>query len=324
MPQPTRGDVHVDRPLTNVSIAFMQQAGAFVAPTVFPSVPVSKQSDTYYIYDRGDFFRSEAQKRAPGTESAGSGWTLSTDTYTADVWAVHKDVDDQIRANADDPLDMDRDAAEYVTRQLLIRRDKEWAANYFATGVWDVDLDGVTGSPSTNQFLRWDESGSTPISDMRGEIITVMESTGFKPNVAVLGAHVWSVLQDHEEFLDRIKHTERGIVTEDLLAATLGLDRVIVAEGVENTAEEGATDSFSFLLGKHALLAYAAPSPSLMHPSAGYTFSWTGLLGAGAQGNRIKNFRMEALESDRIEGEMAFDMKVVASSLGAFFEDAVS
>ena len=53
-------------------------------------------------------------------------------------------------------------------------------------------------------------------------------------------------------------------------------------------------------------------------------FSWNGLMGAGPEGNRIKRYRMEPLAADRIEGEMAFDAKLVASECGAFFEDAVS
>ena len=42
---PSRGDVHVNRPLTNISIAFLQTQEAFVADRVFPNIPVTKQSD---------------------------------------------------------------------------------------------------------------------------------------------------------------------------------------------------------------------------------------------------------------------------------------
>ena len=40
MPQPTSSDVHVDAILTNISVAYIQQQGAFIANRVFPSVPV--------------------------------------------------------------------------------------------------------------------------------------------------------------------------------------------------------------------------------------------------------------------------------------------
>ena len=54
---PTPGDVHVNTPLTQISIAYLQQQDQFVAAQVCPVIPVAKQSDRYYVYNRGDFFR---------------------------------------------------------------------------------------------------------------------------------------------------------------------------------------------------------------------------------------------------------------------------
>jgi len=61
-----------------------------------------------------------------------------------------------------------------------------------------------------------------------------------------------------------------------------------------------------------------------MLPSAGYTFSWTGYLGASQEGLRTLRFRMPQLRSDRVEGEMAYDQKVVAAELGVFFSAAIA
>src|SRR5947208_424509 len=118
MPNPTLSDVHVNTPLTNISIAYQNNIGGFIADRVFPAIAVPKQSGLYYRYARDDWYRSEALLRAPGTESAGGGYRLDTDTYFAHVYAVHKDVDEQIAANADDAIDMDRDATQWVTNQL--------------------------------------------------------------------------------------------------------------------------------------------------------------------------------------------------------------
>ena len=51
MPQPTLQDVHVNRPLTNVSVAYLQEAAGveFVADKAFPAVPVENKSDLYYL-----------------------------------------------------------------------------------------------------------------------------------------------------------------------------------------------------------------------------------------------------------------------------------
>ena len=89
MPQPTTTDVHVDAPLTNLSVGFKNEMSSFIADQVFPNVPVAKQTDKYFTYTQDDFFRTDARLRAPGTESAGSGYNLSTATYSCDVLALH-------------------------------------------------------------------------------------------------------------------------------------------------------------------------------------------------------------------------------------------
>lgn len=323
MPQPSPGDVHVDAILTNMSVAYQQSADAFIADRVFPPVPVAKQSDKYFKYDKGYWFRSEAEKRAPATESAGSGWAMSTDSYFCDPFAVHKDNDDQTVSNYDRPLDADRDATEWVTQQMLLKRDIEWANAFFTTGVWGTDITGVASSPSGSQILQWDQSGSTPIDDVKQKCLTIEKATGFRPNTLVLGPEVEVVLTEHSTIIDRIKHTQRGIATTDILAALFNVDRVLVPRAIQNTAAEGQTDSMSYLYGKSALLVYTAARPSLRTPSGGYTFTWTGLYGAGAFGGRISRFRMENIKSDRIEGEAAWDMKVTAADTGLYFTSVV-
>src|SRR5512144_1987146 len=99
MPQPTQGAVHVDSVLTNISVAYMNATSNFIASQVFPVVTVPKQTDVYFTYTKADWFRDEARLRADSTESAGSGYGLSTASYSCDVFALHKDIGDQVRAN---------------------------------------------------------------------------------------------------------------------------------------------------------------------------------------------------------------------------------
>lgn len=319
MPQPT--DVHVNRPLTNISIAYLQDQSDFIATKVFPNVPVKKQSDTYFEYPKGQWFRSDAKPRGLGQESAGSGFNIeNTGSYNAIPQALHKDIDDQLRANQDQPIDLDRDGTEFVTRGMALRREKDFTETYLTTSLWTGSSTGTDITPST----LWDASSSTPITDLRTEIGSVKSKTGFRPNTLVLAEDVWLKLQDNADFLDRIAITQRKIVTADLLAAVLNIDKVLVAGAVQNSAAEGVTPDMGWLLTKDAFLCYAAPRPSILHPSAGYVFSWTGYLGASKDGHRILRFRMDHIHSDRIEGEMAYDMKLVASDLGVFFNNCIS
>jgi len=328
--KPTVSDVHVSQALTNISVAFLQNASHFVADQVFPNIPVTKQADRYYLYDRGYFNRDEMQLRAEATESAGGHYSVdNTPTYYAPIYAFHHDIPDPRRANADSVLMPDREATELVTHKALIKREKLWAASHFVGGVWTGgDLDGVASGPGAGEFLQWNDASSTPIEDVRAGKAAVLESTGFEPNTFVMGYPVWLSMVDHPDIVDRIKYGQTAPgparVTVEAVAALLELDKILVMKSIENTANEGAANAHSFIGGKKALLCYAAPSPGIMTPTAGYTFSWTGYLGASPMGHRVSKFRMDHLKADRVEVEMAMDQKLVSSDLGYFFDDAVA
>ena len=332
MTQPTARAVHVDQPLTNISIAYLQSAANFVAGQVFPNLPVQKQSDLYYVFDRGFFNRDEAKKRAPGTEAAKVGFELETASYFADVWAVKHGIPDQIAANADAVLNLETAAAELVTHKMLIRREKDWAANYFTTGVWGTNYTGVASSPGTGDLVQWsDETSGDPIGDIRTAKTDIMESTGLMPNTMVMSQRVLDALVDHPDIVDRIKYSggvgnqNPAVTSEQALSQLFGIPRILVMRGVENTAAEGDTNVHSFIGGKNALLTHSAPTPGVMTPSAGYTFSWQGYLGQSNEfGMATKRRYRDELETTEIEGAMAFDHKLVAADLGVYFSGIVA
>jgi hypothetical protein len=316
--QPTPSDVHVNAPLTNISVAYLQDQSDFIADRAFPSVPVQKQSDRYFSYDKGNWFRSKAKMRAPGTESAGSGYTIdNTPNYFCDVWALHKDVDDDVRANADSPIDVDREATEFITRDLILTREVQWAASFFTTGKWTGSTTGTDITVST----AWSSPGSTPITDIRTQLLSIKAKNGMRGNKIAISDEVWNVLQDHPDFLERIKYTQVAIVTSGLLAAVLAIDEVLVGGAVVNSVDEGQTDALNFLFGKHVLCLHTPDKPGLYTPAAGYIFSWTGRVGGFM---RILNFRMEWLKSSRVEGEYAIDQKQVAPTLGALLASVIA
>lgn len=318
MPQPTASDVHVDAILTGISVAYEQDNDAYIAGRVFPEIPVDKKSDKYFVYTKADWFRDEVQKRAPGTESAGGGFTLSTDSYSCDVWAFHKDVDDQTRANADAPINVDADATRFVTQRMLLRREIQWVTDYFTTTKWATD---VTGGVN---FTKWsDYAASDPITDIETAKETMLSSTGMMPNTLVLGYEVFRQLKNHPDIVDRFKYTSSANITQEILARVFEVDRIFVARAIRNTAVEGASASYSFLYGKNALLMHVAPSPGLMTPSAGYSFAWRGVSDGLGQTIGISRINMPALRSERIEVQKAWDNKIVATDLGYFFQTAV-
>ena len=100
----------------------------------------------------------------------------------------------------------------------------------------------------------------------------------------------------------------------------------MVSKAVYNSAAQGSTANMQFVAGKAALLAYRAPNPGLMVPTAGYLFGWTGLIGLNNLGVAIYQIPMpwRGIKTVRTEAEMAFDMQVVGNDLGYFFASIVA
>ena len=338
---PTPGDVHVNQPLTNLSVAFMAdpEMDGYVAMKVFPNVPVGNKSNAFFVYDRASHTRNVAAPRAPGTESAGTGYKVGTDQYNAEVYALHSDIDDQVRANSDRPqLNPDRDATWTVSEQMKINCEINWATEHFKTAVWDAEVAGAsTGTAkasfsvthaSNNKLLYWDDEAATPVADMRNLRRNTLLTGSRLPNTLVLGYELFDSLCEHSDILGRINQGQSpgkpAQATEMDLASLFRVDRVLVMESIYNKALQGATGDYDFIgNGKNGLLCYVTPRPGLMMPSAGYTFGWSGYLGMSEMGTRIKQYRIETINSDRVEIEMAYDQKLVAAGMGCFLNGMI-
>jgi hypothetical protein len=316
MPQPTLSSARIDTALTNFSLAYMQNPGTFVADKVFPTIPVQAKTGKYWKFTQDEWFRDEAQKRPPATESAGGGFSVSTDSYSADVYAWHQDLADQEIANADMQLDLERAAVNYCAQKILLKREVEWASTFFTTGVWTTD--------STPSNLWSNYATSSPVTDIETGALSIQSIRGVRPNTFVVGAQVHSQLINHPDLIDRIKYTTSDVVTNQVIARYFGVDRYFVMGALKNTAQENATASYSFIAGKNALLCYVDPAVRWGSETAGVTLMWDGVSdGMGATVSTVR-IEMPLKRAVRIESQQAWDSKVVDGGLGYFFSSAVS
>lgn len=297
------GNVHIDQALTNISVGWPTEGLAGAA--LFPSVTVRKQSDKYYVFGREGWL-PEADLRAPGTEANEiSGAAVSLDTYYAQEHSLQIAVTDEERENADSPLSPDRDGTMMVTSKVMLGRERTFqqiattAANY-ATG-HSVTLSGTS---------QWnDYANSDPISDLRTAKLTIHSKIFLEPNVAVIPYQVMTKLEDHPDFLERVKYSERAIFSPQLLASLLGFDRVIVPGVGYNSAALGQTASLGYLWGKDVVVAYVPPAGGLKVPAYGYEFTWNS--------QTVDRWREEKRKSDVIRVSRYYDVKLVAQGEGA-------
>ena len=313
----TTSEVHVDAALSSVSLAYAQESSSFIADRVFGTVPVQHISNKYHVFDKAQWLRSEAALRGTGAPTRGGNFTMSTGTYTCDEYGFHMDVDDTVARNADAGVDILTSATQYVTEKLLQKRDQVFAAAAFTTGVWTGSTTGTDIGVGSGITTAWSASGGTPIKDIQTQQDAVHAKTGRKPNVLLLGKDVYTALRDSDDVLDRVKYSERGIVTTDLLAALFDVDEVLIAGSIVNSAQEGATASYAPVFdADDAMLIYRPPHPGLMPPAAGYMFQFEDM--------KTLRYRIDERHSERIETLASFDFKVTGADLGVFFNECVA
>ena len=333
MPLLTPSAVHVDQPLTNLTLAYAQSQENFIADKVFPTVGVSKQSDKYYIYDRANMNRTgDVEKLAPRTEVNRIGMTISNSSYFADVYGLGMDFDEQTLANEDAALEIRSAGAETLAMRLMIHREEQFATSFFSDNIWGTNYDGAGATAGTN-FLYWDDAAAKPIqnvTDLRR--VMQLKSGGFKPNTMVVGKEVRDALVNNADILARLNGgatvTNTALVTDAKLAEIFEVENFYVMEAVKNSSVEGVAESNAFIGGKNALLCYTPSNAGLMSPAAGLTFAWNNLEGVNNLGITVESFSDDALKrqqiAEMIQVKMSYDMKVVGDDLGYLFINAVA
>lgn len=324
---PTKGDVYIDETLTNFAQKWLQDQTMFVATRAFPNVPVTKQSSQYYVFDRGSFFRrQDSLERAPGTPPRQAGFSLSRENYNALVYGLRTLITDEDRGNQDAAVDLDTSSLDFVMQQMMIEREADFASTFMVDNVW---FNGQA-SAQAGQDRDWTAATSEPINDMDRAKDLVHRVNGKRPNRAIFGRAAFTTFKNNEGVLDRISGGattgDPAMVTMMRAAQLLELEEVLVMDGIENNAIEGAADSFDFIGGDNVLLYYAPATANIRTVTAGARFSWTGLFGATEDGLRTLSYRHPdpGVKADYVEAEMTYDHKASGPSLGFLFRDVTT
>lgn len=306
MSRPTTQQVHIDKALTDLSLAYTP--GIYVGEAVFPTVRVQKISDKYWIYSKEDFLRRDVGLRAPGTRAKRADYGVTTGNYNCVEHAIAKSVPDEVQSNADNPMNPIIDATRYVTEQIYLDKEIDISGDAFGTG-W-----AASATPSAS----WSASQSTPLADVSTARSTVALAIGREPNTGVMGRALWAATTENRDIMDRLRYSaspnDPAIATVAAVAALFGLQKLLVGTAIYNASLEGVAGSYGFVWGSNLLVAYVAPQPALMTPSAGYIFS--------ATGREISNFREDQERSNVIEARESWDTKIVASDAGYLIKNA--
>lgn len=308
----------VDPVLTNVAIGYTNEE--FIAEILLPSFNVAKQTGKHFVYDRGRFRGPDNNaKRAQGANSSEVRMTLTTgNPYYCEDHALKQFVADEDVDNAMTPTSPYQDATENTVDRLMIGRELEAATLLTTAGNY-----GASNKVTLTGTDQWgDYTNSDPIADIETGKTAIHQAIFRMPNVLMLGKQVFDKLAQHPAIIDRVKYSQLGVVTPELMAKVFDVDRVVVAKAGKNTANEGATDAMGYIWGKFALLAYVAPKVGPKTITLGLNYVWAG---KSMQVKRLRGTDEDDREGTYIRaGRWYYDQNIVASEAGYLISTAVA
>jgi hypothetical protein len=325
MAQPDVRATVVAGPLANVSVAYKNKN--YIGDRVFPIIDKVPPRALISVYNKGAWFRDEAGVRGPGARANRGGFPTSTVTVAPVEYAFAKEVTDEDRVAARTqgamPMQPEQDSVEFAADKIDLRKER-LVRDLIVGTTW---ADGNVGGEDAEGL--WAPSGSnTFLADIRKATKAIHAASGVRPTKLALDLGTFLGLKEEATVLDKIKYTERGVLTVDLLAALLELDEVLVGDAVYSSAKENkagsdftavnvwdttATKGLGFLF-------FAPPRPGLKTPSAGYQARCAYDDGLA---RRTTMWREPAEHQDVYEVAEQTHIVAVGAGLGYLFKDTL-
>ncbi len=321
---PNVRELIVTGPLQNVSVAYRN--AAYIGNLVFPIMDGVDPKTKIAVYARGAWFRDEAQVRGPGGRAVRGSYPIGWENIATLEYAFASEVTDEDRRLAKSqlapPLKPDQDAIELCADKIDLKKERLVAACVTGT-TW---VDGNVGGEDAEGL--WSPAGNTNtfLNDITTGRKAIQAATGKTPNSLVIDFATYEALKKCEEILDKIKYTQRGVLTKELLAALCDLENIYVGEAIYSSAKEtkAGTDYTAVRIwevnaGKGmGFLYYRPPAPGLKVLSAGYQMRTAYEDG---QPRRVTTWREAAEHQDVYEAAEECDIVAVSPYAGYLFKD---
>lgn len=312
----TGRNLHVDTPLSNLFVAAFETQGDFVAAQLFPTVPVGKQSDRYYVLKKENWLKLHTTYRAPRTRANRIEFDISSGSFFCDNYALGAEIALEDLANADTALSIRQSNIALVTRGLLA--DWENRAAVIATTSGNHVAAPVR---NTSGPAAWDSVLSADLIEQLGAgHDAIFASTGLRANTLVLDYQSYMYAKRNQRLASRFQYRNNGPVhvSDPQMLESFMVDKLLIARSQKNTANLPAGSTTS-IWGPTALLCRTEPGLSLMTATYGLSMRWTAPeLGIPLAVTTDVEDGAGKRKIEILEAGLYQDEKIIASDLGYF------
>ena len=271
------GQVHIDKPLSN--FAYYCSPRGTIADALCPIVPVEKQSDLWFEFNKSEMWRTADTLRAPGDVPNTVRFYVGSKSYYAPNYELMGFVTEEELANADDVLRTKlENRVGRVRLALDIDRERRCAAAMIASAGSNAAVASV-----------WTGAGANPVGDIYTGIENVEHGTGYRPNRLVFGLKPWNAFRKHTVVIDKAVNPNvtggAGLVTveqaQSIFSTPGSPARILVGElFMDNNQEGDPVASITPVWTNHCFIYRVSDGPSTEEPTFMAQLRWTRVPGA--------------------------------------------
>ncbi len=307
-------EVHENAALSNIAIGYNLKG--FIAEDIFPILPVKKESDIYYTWDKDMGFRYVDGLRADGTESKTLSYNVGKSTYTCEEYALKVRVTDRERDNADDVLKLESSKTKRVQRQLLLGQERRVASLLTTQGNYPAS--NRTQLSGAGQWNNASFAGDIELDIDTGKEAVRVGTGGDDPNFIIIPSAVSKVVKRDTAIRGLIKYTHADLLVDGDLPPMLWGLKVMIPKSVYTVSVEGnATQTYTDVWGKHVVLGFnPGAEGSIDTPAFGYIFR--------KQAPTVYQWYEDKVRATFIEVSMIQDEVMTSNVSGYLVEDCIA
>ena len=195
-------------------------------------------------------------------------------TYRTREYGIEGPVDDNEAAHYASMLEHEAMTALWLRHRMLIAQERRVASEAFSTTRF-------TGQTAAAGVLWSTPATADPFADVLVAKLDVVATYGMWPDTMIINRIAWNHLRETDQIRsrvhgqgagepDRARNISRGVVAD-----ILDLDEIIVAQGIEDSANANATFAGAHIWGDSALVFKKIRGNSIREIGLGHTLHWS-------------------------------------------------
>lgn len=252
---------------------YMVDLKTFIATRLFPNTPVPRQAAKYPVVTRKSLTARADTLRAARSNYNRTNFQTEDKDYSCAENGLEGQLDITERKLYKNDFDAEKETTQDIFNKLLREQEIRVAALAFR----ETTFDDSTVFAHCN--AAWATNTTDIIKDIQAAKLRGFNLVGMELNLLTISRTTLNSLLINTKIQDAIKYVQGAgwDQVKAALASIIGVDEILVGNGVYDSKPEGATAaSISQIWSdQYALLSITPVGGSIIQPSLGRNFLWT-------------------------------------------------